>query len=66
MLRPALLVCEKCAGRFAGVNGREFGCASHKDGGDSARTNSVRVRIDGGVLREGKCCCVREDTVDGG
>jgi hypothetical protein len=31
---------------FRCVNGREFGCASYKDGGESACTNSIRVRID--------------------
>jgi site-specific DNA recombinase len=41
-----LLVCEECGGTFRCVNGREFGCASHKDGGNSACTNSVRVPID--------------------
>jgi hypothetical protein len=28
------------------VNGWEFGCASHRDGGDSACANGIRVRID--------------------
>lgn len=28
------------------MNGREFGCASHRDGGKSVCTNSVRVPID--------------------
>jgi hypothetical protein len=41
-----LLVCEKCGGTFRCVNGREFGCASHRDADNSACTNSVRVRID--------------------
>lgn len=42
-----LLICEECdGGTFRCVNGREFGCASHRDGGDSACTNAVRVRID--------------------
>ena len=28
------------------MNGREYGCASHRDGGDAACTNCVRVPIE--------------------
>jgi site-specific DNA recombinase len=40
-----LLTCEECGSTFRNVNGREFGCASHRDGGMSACTNDVRVSI---------------------
>lgn len=41
-----LLTCQQCGGAFRCVNGREYGCASHRDGGEAGCTNSVRVRID--------------------
>jgi site-specific DNA recombinase len=45
-LLSGLLTCQHCGGVFRCVNGREYGCASHRDGGDAACTNDVRVRID--------------------
>jgi site-specific DNA recombinase len=41
-----LLTCQQCGGAFRCVNGREYGCASHRDGGEAGCTNGVRVRID--------------------
>lgn len=41
-----LLMCQQCGGAFRCVNGREYGCATHRDGGDAGCTNGVRVRID--------------------
>jgi hypothetical protein len=45
-LLSGLLVCQQCGGAFRRVNSREYGCATHKDGGDAACTNAVRVRGD--------------------
>src|SRR6185437_13768440 len=45
-LLSGLLKCQQCGGTFRCVNGREYGCASHRDGGDAACTNGIRVRID--------------------
>jgi hypothetical protein len=39
-----LLSCQQCGGTVRRVNGREYGCASHKDGGDAACSNGVRVK----------------------
>jgi site-specific DNA recombinase len=39
-----LLVCQVCGGTIRRVNGREYGCATHKDGGDAACSNGIRVR----------------------
>jgi site-specific DNA recombinase len=39
-----LLICQQCGGTFRRVNSREYGCATHKDGGDGACSNGVRVR----------------------
>ena len=44
-LLSGLLVCGPCGGTFRRVNGREYGCASHRDGGDAACTNGLRVPI---------------------
>lgn len=38
-----LLTCEHCGGTFRRTDSRVYGCASHKDGGPAACTNSVRV-----------------------
>jgi hypothetical protein len=45
-LFSGLLTCAHCGGVFRCVNGREYGCASHRDGGDAACANGVGVRID--------------------
>ena len=45
-LLSGLLVCEQCGGTIRAVNGREYGCATYKDGGPTACSNGVRVRID--------------------
>ncbi len=45
-LLSGLLVCGQCGGTFRCVNGREYGCASHRDGGNAACTNGIRVRIE--------------------
>lgn len=45
-LLSGLLVCDECGGTFRCLNGREYGCASHKDGGPSACANGLRVRVD--------------------
>jgi site-specific DNA recombinase len=45
-LLSGLLTCQQCGGAFRCVNGREYGCASHRDGGEAGCTNGVRVRID--------------------
>jgi hypothetical protein len=39
-----LLVCQVCGGTIRRVNGREYGCATHKDGGDAACSNGIRGR----------------------
>ena len=39
-----LLRCDVCHAHYIGVNGREYGCSSHRDGGDCF--NAVRVRRD--------------------
>jgi DNA invertase Pin-like site-specific DNA recombinase len=44
-LLSRILRCEKCGGAFRCVNGREYGCASHRDGGEAACTNGIRVPI---------------------
>lgn len=44
-LLSGLLVCQECGSAFRCVNGREYGCASHRDGGMAACTNAVRVSI---------------------
>ena len=41
-----ILVCAECGANFRNVNSREFGCASHRDGGEAACTNGIRVAID--------------------
>jgi hypothetical protein len=41
-----ILTCQHCGGTFRCVNGREYGCATHRDGGDAACRNGVRVTID--------------------
>ena len=43
-LLSGLLVCGQCGGTFRRVNTREYGCASHVDGGHAACTNGIRVR----------------------
>lgn len=45
-LLSGLLTCAACGGTIRVVNGREFGCATHRDGGPTARSNALRVRID--------------------
>lgn len=45
-LLSGLLTCQQCGGAFRCVNGREYGCASHRDGGEAGCANGVRVRID--------------------
>jgi hypothetical protein len=42
-LLSGLLICQQCGGAFRRVNGREYGCATHKDGGDAACSNGIRV-----------------------
>ena len=39
-----LLSCQQCGGTFRRVNTREYGCASHADGGESACSNGIRVK----------------------
>ena len=40
-----ILVCAECGASFRNVNSREFGCASHQDGGVAACTNGIRVAV---------------------
>ena len=44
-LLSGLLRCEECGGGFRCVNGREYGCASHRDGGDASCKNGIRLPI---------------------
>jgi site-specific DNA recombinase len=44
-LLSGLLTCQQCGGAFRCVNGREYGCASHRDGGEAGCANGVRVPI---------------------
>jgi site-specific DNA recombinase len=44
-LLSGLLTCAECGGTFRCVNGREYGCATHKDGGEGACPNELRVSI---------------------
>jgi site-specific DNA recombinase len=39
-----LLSCQQCGGTFRRVNSREYGCASHADGGESACSNRIRLK----------------------
>lgn len=41
-----LMVCDECGGTFRCVNGREYGCATHRDGGRAACSNDIRVPIE--------------------
>jgi len=41
-----ILTYQHCGGTFRCVNGHEYGCATHRDGGDTACSNDVRVRVD--------------------
>jgi site-specific DNA recombinase len=41
-LLSGLLRCGECGAYYIGVNGREYGCSSHRDGGNCS--NAVRVR----------------------
>ena len=41
----ALLVCEQCGASSRCVNGREFGCSTHRDGGNGACPNGIRIAI---------------------
>lgn len=41
-----ILVCQQCGGTIRSVNSREYGCASHKDGGHAACSNGIRVSRD--------------------
>lgn len=41
-LLSGLLRCAECGANYIGVNGREYGCSSHRDGGSCG--NAVRVR----------------------
>lgn len=41
-LLSGLLRCAECGAYYIGVNGREYGCSSHRDGGNCS--NAVRVR----------------------
>ena len=43
-LLSGLLRCDVCHAHYIGVNGREYGCSSHRDGGGCS--NAVRVRRD--------------------
>jgi hypothetical protein len=43
-LLSGLLRCDVCQAHYIGVNGAEYGCSSHRDGG--ACSNGVRVRRD--------------------
>jgi site-specific DNA recombinase len=45
-LLSGLLACAHCGAAFRCVNGREYGCASYRDGGEAACSNSTRVRMD--------------------
>ena len=38
-LLSGLLTCQQCGGAFRCVNGREYGCASHRDGGEIGRAH---------------------------
>jgi hypothetical protein len=43
-LLSGLLVCQQCGGAFRHVNGRgELECATHRDGGEAACGNAIRV-----------------------
>ncbi len=44
-LLSGLLTCAECGGAFRCVNGREYGCATHRDGGEAACSNGVRIPI---------------------
>jgi site-specific DNA recombinase len=41
-LLSGLLRCDTCRAHYIGVNGTEYGCSSHRDGG--ACSNSIRIR----------------------
>ena len=41
-LLSGLLRCAECRAYYIGVNGREYGCSSHRDGGNCS--NAVRIR----------------------
>ena len=41
-LLSGLLRCDTCNAHYIGVNGHEYGCSSHRDGGDCS--NATRVR----------------------
>lgn len=43
-LLSGILRCDVCHAHYIGVNGREYGCSSHRDGGGCS--NAVRVRRD--------------------
>jgi site-specific DNA recombinase len=43
-LLSGLLRCATCGAHYVGVNGREYGCATHRDGG--VCSNEIRVRRD--------------------
>lgn len=43
-LLSGLLICQQCGGAFRQVNGRgELECATHRDGGEAACSNGLRV-----------------------
>jgi hypothetical protein len=44
-LLSGLLTCAECGGAFRCVDGREYGCATHRDGGEAACSNGVRVAL---------------------
>lgn len=44
-LLSGLLTCAECGGAFRWVNGREYGCATHREGGEAACSNGVRIPI---------------------
>ena len=45
-LLSGFLTRQQCGGAFRCLAGREYGCASHRDGGDASCSNGIRVRID--------------------
>jgi site-specific DNA recombinase len=45
-LLSGLLRCDVCDAHYIGVNGVEYGCSSHRDGGAIACSNGVRIRRD--------------------
>ncbi len=43
-LISGLVTCGVCKGNYVIVNAREYGCATHKEGGPAACSNSIRLK----------------------